>query len=375
MFLPMSDWHTRIQRTQHLATGLAELGHRCFYLNPHLGREFPSVYAMSRKEAIRCIDHGVMELHVHLWREPVFHHRRLLKQEEDRVVERLEYMLSKFKANKPVLIVSFPVWAGVASRLKRRLGCSLIYDCHDLLEGFENVAPELKEDERELVALSDRVVFTADWLQMRKEEQYPELKGRWTIVRNAANPQHFAQVRPNPHMGKKTIGYVGSLAPWFDVEAVELAATQRQDWQFLLIGRPETDAVSRLQRLPNVRFLGEIPYCALPNWLSKMDAAMIPFKLLPITMATNPIKMYEYLAAGLPIVSSALPEVNRLRGVIECYRTPVEFVDKLAKVLERDDLRRIELQHSVRFDTWTSRCEELQRCFASNERLVPIAGN
>src|SRR5215472_6362457 len=83
LFLPMTDWHVRIQRPQFLAQALASLGHRCFFLNPHLGREFRRSSDISPQLA--RIAPGIWELHVRLPLEPVFHHR-LLEERESQIL-------------------------------------------------------------------------------------------------------------------------------------------------------------------------------------------------------------------------------------------------------------------------------------------------
>jgi hypothetical protein len=72
LFLPMSDWHSRIQRTQHLAMSFGKLGQRCFFLNPHLGREFPGPYRERNSVRAGLVAPQVLELHVHLPREPIW---------------------------------------------------------------------------------------------------------------------------------------------------------------------------------------------------------------------------------------------------------------------------------------------------------------
>jgi hypothetical protein len=86
LFLPMTDWHARIQRSQHLAMTFGGLGTRCFYLNPHLGREFPRPYLPGAAVRMGPVAPQVLELHVHLPREPVYHHRLLTSAETARLV-------------------------------------------------------------------------------------------------------------------------------------------------------------------------------------------------------------------------------------------------------------------------------------------------
>ena len=100
-FLPASDWHTRLQRSQHLASELAQVGHRCFYLNPHLGREFRNPYPVSAKRIVSRLMSRVVELHVHLIREPVYHQRCLTKSESAAVVSAIERLAPRGEKQQP----------------------------------------------------------------------------------------------------------------------------------------------------------------------------------------------------------------------------------------------------------------------------------
>src|SRR5229473_319215 len=114
LFLPMTDWHTRIQRTQHLARTFASRGHRCFYLNPHLGREFPRPYVFSNSPQLSILEPLVAEVHVHLPLEPVFHDRLLSKPESLQIASAFRTLFQAGGAKQSIQIVSFPLWLDVA---------------------------------------------------------------------------------------------------------------------------------------------------------------------------------------------------------------------------------------------------------------------
>ena len=110
--------------------------------------------------------------------------------------------------------------------------------------------------------------------------------------------------------GKPIAGYYGALARWFDYELLETTARRRPDWNFLLIGPDYDGSLRRAPALacPNVAWIGPRPYASLPAYLRVFDVATIPFRLGPITMATSPLKLYEYFAGGRPVVTTPLPE-------------------------------------------------------------------
>src|SRR5207248_1402000 len=112
--------------------------------------------------------------------------------------------------------------------------------------------------------------------------------------------------------------------------------------------------------------LGEVPYSDLPRHMSGFDVAMIPFRLTPLTLAVNPIKLYEYLACGLPVVSSALPEVRSFSDVVYIAQGSKDFVAKLELALtepaRRDESRRL----AVRRETWLDRCLQIEPFLTSS---------
>ncbi len=366
VFLPMADWHTCLQRTQHFATTFASMGHRCLYVNPHLGREFPNTYFRSPRVLVSTLAPRIRELHVHLLREPVFHHRCLRPEENRTVVRAVEKLLLRAApASQPVLIVSFPIWEEVAAELRERLGCRIIYDCHDLLAGFGDISEDLLEAESSILSRSDLVLFSAQWLMEHTLAQHPALSLKAVLVRNAANYGDFqAAAVSHDHRngagGVKTIGYVGSLNSWFDTESVKFAAMAHPEWRFVLIGRVGSPKLDALRGFPNILFRGEVPYADLSSHLSEVDVGIIPFLKSPLTMATNPVKLYEYFACGLPVVSTRLPELEQFPDLVYLSDSPEQFSGQIEMALRETDpalrTRRISIGQR---ESWLARCTQL----------------
>ncbi len=321
LFLPMTDWHVRIQRTQHLAQAFAAAGHRCFYVNPHLGLQFPSVYFRDRRHRLATLAPGIHELHVRRSREPVIHHR-LPTQPECRTLQgALEQLVRLSAAKKLVQVVSLPFWLDVALGLKQVFGFPVVYDCHDLLGGFRGMWREVVDREPDLLRLCDLAVFSSQSLLDAKTAEFPWLRGKSLLVRNAAAGADLSKSKARKPVRAgtrpaKVIGYIGALDDWFDIAAVREAARRRPDWEFVLIGRIENRSILDLKGLPNVKLLGELPHSELDAYLGDFDVGMIPFLRNDLTLAANPIKLYEYFSYGLPVVSSRLPEVEMLGDIV-----------------------------------------------------------
>jgi glycosyltransferase involved in cell wall biosynthesis len=366
VFLPMADWHAYLQRTQHFATTFASLGHRCLYVNPHLGREFPNTYFRSPRVLVSTLAPRIRELHVHLLREPVFHQRCLRPAESRTVVRAVEKLLLRAApSSQPLLIVSFPIWGEVAAELRERLGCRIIYDCHDLLSGFGDISEDLLEAEGRILSRSDLVLFSAQSLMEHTLTQHPALRRKAVLVRNAANYGDFqaaalSQDRRNSVGEVKTIGYVGALNSWFDTESVKLAALAHPAWRFVLIGPVGSPKLDVLRGIPNIFFRGEVPYADLSSHLSEVDVGIIPFLKSPLTMATNPVKLYEYFACGLPVVSTRLPEVEQFPDLVYFADFPDQFSVQIEMALrEKDPALRARRICMGQRESWLARCTQL----------------
>ena len=353
----MTDWHTRIQRTQHLVRAFAALGFRCIYLNPHLGREFETSRVFDKEHRLAELEHNIYELHVRLPREPVFHERLLSPDEEDLIAGAVRQVLPSRAS--VIQILSFPLWLGVARRFRSESAFPVLYDCHDLLSGFHNICRDMLAAERDLLHEADLVLFSSQGLL----DRYPDVR-RWLLVRNAVTSSEFS-AEPSPASPSPVAGYVGALDSWFDIEAVEAAASQNPACRFILAGRVEFEPIRRLQALPNVEFAGEVPYKQIPELLAEFRTGLIPFRLNPLTLMTNPIKMYEYFSCGLPVVSTPLPEVETMGDLVYLAATPDDFARQVTCALaENQPARRTRRREIAARESWTERARSISQAFA-----------
>ena len=190
---------------------------------------------------------------------------------------------------------------------------------------------------------------------------------------NAVEAGRFDQEpRPNPALadeefaklvatGKPIAGYYGALARWFDYALLEATAQRRPDWSFVLIGPDHDGSLARsgVARLPNVHWLGTRPYVALPGYLHRFDVATIPFAINEITLATSPLKLYEYFAAGRPVISTPMPECAAFAEV-QLVKDAEQFAAALdvARARAGDAGLRQRLHGIATANTWRSRARE-----------------
>jgi glycosyltransferase involved in cell wall biosynthesis len=261
---------------------------------------------------------------------------------------------------------------------------TVVYDWIDDLGVFTDHDPGLlRRNHERALAEADVVTSVARTLHARALARRAEA----VYVPNAVEDEAFAAadvpVPDDPALrrlrreGKPIAGYYGALARWFDYDLVEETARRRPDWNFLLIG-PEYDGSLRrasLLTLPNVTWVGPRPYPALPGYLRLFDVAIIPFRLGPITMATSPLKLYEYFAGGRPVITTAIPECIA-HPEVEVVTSAEDFAASLdvARSKGRDPAMRTRLRALAAANSWTERVREIERVMGARARSKAPVG-
>jgi GT2 family glycosyltransferase len=238
--------------------------------------------------------------------------------------------------------------------------------------GFADNAPGIMAEEERLIACSDLVVVTSQWLQQEIERQDRPV----AVIRNATEFAHFnrppARVFSDPE-GRRVIGYYGAIAQWFDVALVRAVAERFREQLVLLVGSDTAGVATALADLRNVRFIGEVKYTELPYWLHGFDVCLLPFKVEPLTLATNPVKIYEYLSAGKPVVAVDLPEMAQFGELVHVAGSREGFVEAVGAALQcRGEASGQARAGFAARQTWGHRADELDAALASL-RLAPVS--
>lgn len=257
------------------------------------------------------------------------------------------------------------VFNPAAGMIAGKLGESqIVYYCVDEYTAFTGSAA-LKDIEEKLFRDADLVVVSAEKLFEDKKHFNPNTH----IIRHGTDWRHFrtaidgelempADIATLPH---PIIGFHGLLADWVDFELIRKLAEHFADGSVVLIGKTTVDAEEKIKVLdgiPNVHRLGRKPYAELPAYCVSFDVAINPFVINELTLAANPLKVREYLAAGLPVVSTDIPEVRVLEDCLVGVDHS-DFVQKVEHALARPKPR-AEVSDRIRHESWEAKIEELR---------------
>lgn len=223
---------------------------------------------------------------------------------------------------------------------------AVVYDCMDELSAFRGAPPELVEMEKELFKQADLVFTGGQSLYEVKCEQHRSVHAFPSSIDTA----HFGKANEIRHsIGRGTaderprIGFIGVIDERLDIGLLAEMATLRPDWSFVMVGPVVKISDDDLPRLDNIEYLGQRGYDELPEILAGWDAGMLPFALNESTRYISPTKTPEYLAAGLPVVSTPIRDVVRPYGglgLVTIAGTAEEFVSGLEHEMGRDPVER-----------------------------------
>jgi glycosyltransferase involved in cell wall biosynthesis len=260
------------------------------------------------------------------------------------------------------LLWCFPPHVGrFVGRLNERM---VIYHCVDEYSAFSGVPRDaLMRMERELIRRADIVLASSEQLSVERRPLNPDTY----FVPHGVDVAHFSRAvdpaTPIPDdlrgLPRPVVGFFGQIADWVDLPLVRALARARPEWSFALVGGTTTD-LEPLRGLPNVHLLGPKPYAALPGYCRGFDVGIIPFRTNELTLRANPLKLREYLAAGLPVVSTPLPEVARYDGLVyladgrDAYLARIEAA--LRESSEGAARRRVD---AMRAEGWDARVTQM----------------
>jgi glycosyltransferase involved in cell wall biosynthesis len=273
---------------------------------------------------------------------------------------------------RPILWTFVPTTVGLVGRLGES---RVVYHCVDEYAAFAGVPREaFLRMERELVQRADLVITSADSLCRERRALNPCTY----FVSHGVDVAHFSRALdpgmtpPEDARGltPPVVGFFGLIAEWIDLPLLCELARRRPAWTFVFVGKATVDTAP-LRALPNVRLLGQKPYETLPAYCRAFDVGLIPFKVDDLTLKANPLKLREYLAAGLPVVSTDLPEVHKYADLVHLASGVDGFLAGIERALaDRSETAARARVEAMKHESWETRVEEISELIEGMEVRV-----
>ena len=367
-------WHNRHQ----IMSRLARRNRVLFveprpYLRQALGlRPGGTAQPPSDRQRLRHVGEGLYVYRPPRWAPLIG--RQPLKALSDALRRRsLSRAMARLGMREPILWLFRPEQADVIGRYSERL---LLYHAVDEYAAYEmefvnEVGTARREAivalERKILRRADLVIVTSPALLEAKRPFNPHTY----LVRNGVDYAAFSAALADPSpppediaaLPQPVIGYVGVINEKIDLGLLRDVAQAHPDWSLALIG-PVTQRFHREQlawlELPNVHFLGLKPVTELPRYVAACQVCLMPYKINEWTRHIDPLKMYEYLAAGRPVVSTAIPSAQAFAPPLRLAHDVPSFVRQVeAALVETDDAQREGFRRLAAQHTWEARVEQL----------------
>ncbi|MBA2536473.1 MAG: NAD(P)-binding protein, partial [Actinobacteria bacterium] len=325
-------WDFVWQRPQQLLTRCAR-ERRVFFVEEHVFAEESAPRLRVRRVSDRLVV-AVPELPI-----------GCTTAEADDIQERLlRELLLHFRVETFVLWLYTPM----AVPFTRELApIAVVYDCMDELSAFAHAPTRLSPLEDELFRRADLVLTGGQSLFEVKRDRHPNVH----LFPSSVDTAHFADARfpgPEPHdqaqIDRPRLGYAGVIDERVDLELVAAVADLRPSWQLVFVGPVAKIDPAGLPRRPNLHYLGPKDYADLPAYLRTWDAALLPFALNEATRFISPTKTPEYLAAGLPVVSTPIADVVRPygeEGLVHIAEDAGGFVKAAERAMQERSVERL----------------------------------
>lgn len=371
-----NDWHND-PTSKHQVMKLLSQKNRILWVNS-IGMRKPGASSSDLKRIfakLRCFINGLEKINENLFVfTPIV--LPLPSSVWARKINVLLLRVALWYYRKQLGMHDFQLWTFVPTmvELAGKMGeKKLIYYCVDEWSKFSFMDSESMRDmESRLLQKSDIVFVTADHLYRDKVQ----FNKNTFLVEHGVDHAHFSQAQERSldipsdirKIKKPILGFFGLVHEWIDLDLIEHVAKARPDWSIVLIGKSSVD-ISRFQRYSNVHFLGRKPYESLPAYCSVFDVGMIPFKVNELTLNVNPIKLREYLSAGLPVVSTALPEVEKYSDIANISHSNDEFVMLIEKNLRQNAPEDIKVRITrMKNETWQDKISHISECIVGQQR-------
>ena len=258
---------------------------------------------------------------------------------------------------------------------------AVVYDCMDELSMFKFAPPELMTNEANLFKKADVIFTGGQSLYEAKQSQHQNVHAMPSSIDTA----HFNQARnisespsdqaaiPNPRLG-----YIGVIDERINLNLIDEIAEKRPEWQIVMIGPVVKISEDELPRRENIHYLGMKNYDELPNYIAGWSVALMPFAINDSTRFISPTKTPEYLAAGKPVVSTAIRDVVRPYGELNLVAvgdTGDEFITAAESLMSEDQAEKLKavdefLARNSWDKTWRKMADLIDEAVGKNHSIT-----
>lgn len=363
IFFSSDDWESGLKTSKyHMTQLLAGDGYTVLYVNS-IGLRQPTLSSgtlrkiWSRLKTIfRGVRHVADNIHVMTPFVVPFHRYQWVNRlNRWLLVHGVRRQQRRLGLERPELWLFLPNHADLVGAFNESASVYYVVDEHTLFDGVDHQAMKVL-DER-LSKTVTLVVATANSLYNNRKPMARNI----LYLPHGVDVPHFRQaLDPETEvpadiasLPKPIIGFFGLIEEWIDLDAVAAAARKHPDWSFVMLGKVAVN-IEPYAGIANLHFLGPRPYSTLPSYCKGFDCAILPFRITDMTIHVNPLKLREYLAAGLPSVSTDLPEVRGFSGLVGIAEGSDDFVQKLEDAINTPVDRRA-VSSRMDNETWDAR--------------------
>jgi glycosyltransferase involved in cell wall biosynthesis len=374
------NWGDMSETPHHLMTRLARENRVLFVNQPVSPLSFASRMVKPREFAGRLTSwrHGARSVGTNIWEAtppPIIPRRtnKLVSSINAAYVRRWVVRQARALGFREAIYWNFQPWMpGLGRALNPAVSVYYCVDDFASAPYWWNPGASVRAREEECCREADLVVCTGRQLVEKKRPFNPNVAFMPEGADVDAYIDATRDATPVPddlsRLPGKVIGYVGAINWRLDSRIILHMAEREPGWSFVLIGPVWGDLpdAERLRAASNVYFLGPKPASALPSYCKGMDVCLIPYVLNEYTHHIFPLKLYEYMAAGKPMVSTDMAEMRPYEGEnLAIGRSPEEFHTAVRRALEEDsEQRATERQTSARNESWDARVEQLSELVA-----------
>ncbi len=375
-----TDWHEVWGSRQQLMLRMAQRGHPVVFIERQVGPEqLIRDPALRRRKIDAWKSNRLRQPMQNLWtwQPPLllpgrYFNNHLNQLGQRFLVSQVRSILHKLGLLEPILWLYPPQSDPLLGEFNELLS---LYHCIENFSGSQSgIKRRVMQSEERCLLQNVDLVFT------HSEGLYQLYSGltrrKITLVPSAADVPYFQSISSTDPLVSKIphpiLGVVGTLDARINIELLEKIVRSHPDWHLVLIGqwRSERIDLNNLLNFPTVHYLGPQPYEKLPYILNSLDIYLIPYVLNEMTIYISPIKLYEYLAIGKPIISTALPEVMKYKDFVRIANNPQEFINHIQTALEAETATQVIARRNFAGQhSWESRLDNMLEVIVETMRV------